>query len=104
MNRIDKTSSMASIVEAIGGDYGTATLKNGIRFRFQGGLFRFEGFFSGSEDVIEIPNIPTRIVVMFSNEEGCFGTIAEPGAGFVRVPEKIKGGMFSVFSTGILNN
>lgn len=92
----------AEILDALHGDYGDFALSNGIRGRFQGGLYHFGGLFDGSQETVEIPRIPLRIVVMFAGDDFACGVLVEPNAGFVTVPEAARGKRFAVLSNGML--
>lgn len=103
MIRIDRSpKDSVEVLDALRGDYGDVSLPNGIRGRFQGGLYHFEGLFDGSQETVEIPRIPHRIVVMFAGDDFACGVLVEPNAGFVAVPESARGKRFAVLSNGML--
>lgn len=105
MQRIDSTTNQQEIfAEALQGEYGSFRMANGILVRKQGQLVFFQGHFDGSQETIEIPKLPIRVPLMFTGDTfGCC-VLAEPNAGFVKVPELARGKRFVVFATGLLNN
>lgn len=104
MNRIDNSNGLnKSLTEALRGEYGTYTMANGIRVLVQGRLVHFEGEFSGNEESVEIPRIPSRFTIIFTGDDYSCSTISEPNAGFVCVPSVARGKRFVILSTGILN-
>lgn len=89
--------------EALKGDYGYSRLSNGIECYYLGRFVYFEGYFNGSQDVIEIPKIPKRVVVHFAGDSFSCISIAEANAGFVSVPSDAKGKKFVVMANCGLN-
>lgn len=101
---INGISDIASLLEALKGAYGSTRLPNGLNVIYQGQFVHFNGIFSGNSDAIQIPSLPVRVAVIFSGDMESCCSIAEPSAGFVKVPAKMKGKRFSVFASCILNN
>lgn len=91
------------VSEALKGYHGYTVLSNGIECVYMGRFVHFEGLFNGSQDVIEIPKIPKRCVVLFCGEDFSCISIAEAKAGFVNVPEQARGKIFSVMANCGLN-
>lgn len=104
MIHINKSSDLIDLLEAAKGDYYDFTLGNGIIGIVQGRLLHFNGCFDGTQNVIEIPKINYRIPVLFTGENFSCMSLAEPNAGFVKVPDIAKQKKFVVFSTITLNS
>lgn len=93
-----------NVAEALKGNYGTTRLSNQVECFYQGRFVYFEGFFDGSQDVIEIPKLPKRCIVHFAGEDFSCIAIAEANAGFVKVPEAAKSKKFAIMANCGLNN
>ena len=78
------------LTEALKGNYGTNRLSNGVEVFYMGRFVYFEGYFDGSQNVIEIPELPKRVIVHFAGDGFECIAIAEPKARFVSVPEIVK--------------
>ena len=104
MNSIKgKGTDRDTLLEALRGDYGVEVMPNGITVLHAGRLVHFSGLFNGTQEVIEIPKLPARIVVLFAwNECACIA-LAEPNAGFVKVPGAARGKSFAVCADCVLN-
>ena len=92
--------------QALKGDYGMNRLSNEIEVFYMGRFVYFEGYFNGSQKVIEIPKIPKRVIVHFSGDDFDCIAIAEANAGFVGVPSFVqeKHKMFAISANCGLNN
>ena len=84
------TSEEKKLVEALKGNYGSNRLTNGVEVFYMGRFVYFEGYFDGTQKVIEIPKIPKRVIVHFAGDDFDCIAIAEANAGFVSVPALVQ--------------
>lgn len=106
MNRIDSTTTdEKTLLEALKGQYGTLRMRNGVFVLFQGRLVHLSGLFDGTQEVIEIPKLPERVPVIFTGDDFSCMSLAEPNAGFVKVPVlvKEKKKKFAIIADCVLN-
>lgn len=104
MIRIDgNTKDEKTIIEALKGKYGTLRMSNGVCVLFQGRLVHLSGYFDGKQEVIEIPNLPERMPVIFAGDNFTCMSIAEPNAGFVKVPDTARQKKFAIIADCVLN-
>lgn len=104
MERIsDVSKDSRTIVEALKGDYGVERLGNGVEVLYMGRLVHFSGFFDGSQKVIEIPKLASRVPVLFSGDDFSCVAVAEANSGFVNVPEIAWQKKFVITADCVLN-
>ena len=53
-----------NLAEALKGKYGTERLSNKVECFYMGRFLYFEGFFDGTQNVIEIPKIPKIPIIL----------------------------------------
>lgn len=104
VNINDGTIGKEDLQEALKGDYGTFTMRNGVVVTKQGRIVNIWGAFGGGAEVVEIPSLPARFPVSFAGDDFSCATIAEVNSGFVKVPSIAAGKRFVIFGTCLLNN
>ena len=104
MNVINGTETdKKTLFEALKGQYGTVRMENGIAVLYAGRMVHFSGYFDGKQDVIEIPKLAARVPVIFAGDDFSCMSLAEPNAGFVKVPDAAKQKRFAVIADCVLN-
>lgn len=98
------TDEMKTILDALKGEYGTLAMSNGMNVGKAGRLVLLWGAFSAGADAVEIPKIPARFPLLFSGDPGTRVVLAEPGTGFVRVPELFRKVRFVAMGFALLND
>ena len=103
MINISGNAETKDLKEALKGNYGSSRMSNEIEVFYQGRFIYFEGFFNGTQNVVEIPKIPKRCIVHFCGDDFSCIAVAEADAGFVSVPEAARGKKFAVMGNCGLN-
>lgn len=97
------TTDEKTLLDALRGEYGGETQKNGIVFVKSGRVMHMWGTFDSGTEVIEVPRIPVRYPLQFSSETKTVGAIVEANSGFVKVPVSISNERFIVMGFSLLN-